>query len=187
LNLKSFLGSSDGRYYGRVFTEMMDLIGKMDGNLIQVPSPRVNAEKSEPSFSKPANQGTSPSMSNSNKEKVGSEPIIIEHHLTGDKFQIALKNFPSQMNWHDAMRACNDLGSGWRLPTLSELESIDKKLFTKGKGNLETKEMAQYWSSTENEDYNYAGIFELGFNYNYNNCSFFEKHVKFYVRAVRSV
>ena len=46
------------------------------------------------------------------------------------------------MNWYDAVKACDDLGSGWRLPTLKELNLL-----------YENKEMIGgftsnwYWSS----------------------------------------
>ena len=36
-------------------------------------------------------------------------------------FEIAKKDFPNQMSWYDAKKACADLGNGWRLPTKDEV------------------------------------------------------------------
>jgi hypothetical protein len=46
-------------------------------------------------------------------------PIPIQYTL-----QIAEKDFPTQMTWADAKKACEGLGDGWRLPTKDELNSM---------------------------------------------------------------
>jgi hypothetical protein len=51
------------------------------------------------------------------KEIIG-EPIKIGNLL------IAQKNFPNEMNWDDAYKACALLGNGWRLPTQEELNIL---------------------------------------------------------------
>jgi hypothetical protein len=72
--------------------------------------------------------------------------LTIEHPLTGEKLQIANKDFSSQMNWYDAIDACEKLGSGWRLPTYEELLAMYEELHEKGQGNFEE---ACYWCSKE--------------------------------------
>ena len=46
-------------------------------------------------------------------------PIPIQYTL-----QIAQTDFPNQMNWEDAKKACEALGEGWRLPSKDELNSM---------------------------------------------------------------
>lgn len=50
-----------------------------------------------------------------------------------------------EMNWDDAMKACADLGDGWRLPTKDELNLLyENKEKIGGFAND-----GGYWSSTE--------------------------------------
>lgn len=46
--------------------------------------------------------------------------LEIEHPLTGDKLQVANQDFSNRMTWDMAIRACNELGGGWRLPSVEE-------------------------------------------------------------------
>ena len=55
--------------------------------------------------------------------------------------EIAQYDFPEKMNWHDAKKACETLGDGWRLPTKDELNSS----YFSQIGNINFK---WYWSST---------------------------------------
>ena len=48
------------------------------------------------------------------KEIIG-EPIKIGNLL------VAEYDFPNEMNWEDAKKACRTLGKGWRLPSKTEL------------------------------------------------------------------
>lgn len=109
--------------------------------------------------------------------------LTIEHPLTGEKLQIANKDFANQMTWSEAMRACENLGSGWRLPTIDELEEMRNQLHKKGEGNFIGEFTTYYWSSNEVEqNRNHAWTF-----------SFFQllepdwgyKEAEYYVRAVR--
>ena len=50
-----------------------------------------------------------------------SSDQIIGNFITIGSFNFAQNDFPEKMNWHDAVKACNDLGDGWRLPTKDEL------------------------------------------------------------------
>ena len=81
-----------------------------------------------------------------------------------------------EMNWYDAMKACADLGDGWRLPTIEELTILHQN---KDKiGGFANK---YYWSSKEGGSTNAYGFpFGDGFSYDYG------KGYKSYVRAVRA-
>jgi hypothetical protein len=43
------------------------------------------------------------------------------------KLEFASSDFPENMNWENAKDACEDLGKGWRLPTIDELMDLDIK------------------------------------------------------------
>jgi hypothetical protein len=68
--------------------------------------------------------------------------------LTGEKLQVAQNDFEHKMDWHEAKKACQNLGNGWRLPSIKELELIDKEFRQKGIGNFQK---FWYWSGTEGE------------------------------------
>ena len=75
------------------------------------------------------------------KETIGS-PIKIGN------LEISEKDFPKEMNWDDAIKACQSLGNGWRLPNKDELNLLyQNKYKIGGFANDE------YWSSTENNNY----------------------------------
>ena len=42
----------------------------------------------------------------------------------GKKIQIDQNDFAKQLNWSTAKLKCEEIGEGWRLPTISELEEI---------------------------------------------------------------
>jgi hypothetical protein len=72
--------------------------------------------------------------------------LYIEHPITGEQIQVAKEDFPSEMNWDDAMEACEVLGNGWRLPIEQELQAMFMQLHSKGKGNFKC---TWYWSSSQ--------------------------------------
>jgi len=72
----------------------------------------------------------------------GGETITI----SGKTIQVAKEDFPEDMNWDDAMNACQNLGNGWRLPSIEELKVMCEQLHMKGEGNFKDK---SYWSSSE--------------------------------------
>ena len=80
-----------------------------------------------------------------------------------------------EMNWDDAMKACADLGDGWRLPTRLEL-----LLMYNNQDELGGFAFNYYWSSTEFDYFN-AWIQYFGNG----NQNFFSKFNYYYVRAVR--
>jgi formylglycine-generating enzyme required for sulfatase activity len=75
---------------------------------------------------------------NSNEYRVRPVRDIIKSTLP---FVIAAKAFEVKTDWYSAVKHCNALGAGWRLPTSDELDLIytTENDFNKG----------YYWSSTE--------------------------------------
>jgi hypothetical protein len=69
-----------------------------------------------------------------------------EHPMTGKEIQIANSDFNS-LTLEEAKKACKELGAGWRLPTIYELEAMYKQLHKNGKGGFNTCYDAEYWSS----------------------------------------
>lgn len=131
---------------------------------------------------------------------------IIGTPIKVSEFEIAQFDFPSRMTWKDAVEACANLGNGWRLPTLDELEIIyenkDKiggfaeliptKLAPPTGDGRPQKKIAgikpHYWSS--NEDYlddepypenTWILNFDDGEQHLWANSSYF------YVRAIRDL
>lgn len=68
------------------------------------------------------------------KKPIG-KPIKIEN------LEVAQYDFPNEMNWYDANKACEKLGNRWRLPTKDELQIVRNKISNFG--------FYAYWSSTE--------------------------------------
>ena len=61
-------------------------------------------------------------------------------------FEVAQDDFPNRMEWNDAIKACSELGNGWRLPTKYELNYL---YIYRGKiGRFANND---YWSSTEED------------------------------------
>ncbi len=81
-----------------------------------------------------------------------------------------------QMNWEEAIKACENLGDGWRLPTIGELEKIYKFKDIIGFHN------SRYWSSTE---FDLRNAWYLYFYDGDTNAS--TKEDTRYVRAVRTL
>ena len=76
-----------------------------------------------------------PPKSNTDYKNIIGKPIKIGN------LEIAQYDFPEKMNWHDAKKACETLGDGWRLPTKDELNS---SYFSQIGGMA----FNWYWSST---------------------------------------
>ena len=106
--------------------------------------------------------------------------LKITNPITGDELQVANQDFSDEMTWEEAKRACNELGSGWRLPNKQELKEIYEQLHEKGQGNFKA---AYYWSSTE-YGFDYAWLFTFA-NGDANSSS--GKNLAYYVRAVRAI
>lgn len=78
--------------------------------------------------------------------------------------------------WDEAMKACADLGDGWRLPTRDELNVLYKN-----KDKIGGFATVDYWSSTENDSGTAYGQ-DFGNGGQTGNT----KNTTFYVRAVRA-
>ena len=111
--------------------------------------------------------------SNTDYKNIIGKPIKIGN------IEIAQYDFPEQMNWKDANKACAELGDGWRLPTKDELNTLYQN--KNEIGNF--SEDKQYWSSTLSwySDYMWLQYFDDG------SQKFTSKNVMYYVRAVRSL
>jgi hypothetical protein len=95
------------------------------------------------------------SFSNANAQSniVGKTvPIPIQYSL-----QVAQFDFPNQMNWLDAKKACEALGEGWRLPTKDELNSMYVNKNTIGGFSTNS-----YWSSSEMGNFVWNQYFNFG-------------------------
>ena len=85
------------------------------------------------------------------KIEESSNPII-GNTIKIENIEVAEKDFPKNMNWEDAKKACESLGNGWRLPTKNELNTLyqNKEIIGQFKG--------QYWSSTTGGKWGGEGI-----------------------------
>jgi len=111
------------------------------------------------------------------------DKLIID--LNGRKIEVAEQDFPEQMTWMDAIRACEKLGKGWRLPSKEELKVVYEQLYKKGKGNFKTDNW--YWSSSENNANSaWYFYFEDGEAY-YTGDYDVDKNYTRHVRAVRAL
>jgi hypothetical protein len=105
--------------------------------------------------------------------KKQSKPIILEQHL---KFEVYPKDL-GQHNWEDAKKVCEDLGDGWKLPTIEELHLI--RVNRESIGGFDA---AYYWSSSEfNLNSAWSQYFANGSQVDY------FKYYTYYVRAVRTL
>ena len=81
-----------------------------------------------------------------------------------------------KMNWDDAMKACADLGDGWRLPNPIELN-----LLYKNKGKIGSFAPSHYWSS-----YGYDARYAMAQNFFTGKKGYGKvKKTRLYARAVR--
>ena len=94
--------------------------------------------------------------------------------------EVARNDFPNTQNWNDAIAKCNKLGEGWRLPTKEELNKLFKN--KKKIGGFKDSFLDDfYWSSAEKEN-----LVAPGQDFFNGNQSTANKHLKNYVRAVRT-
>jgi len=114
----------------------------------------------------------------STKVSDSNEPAkIIGTPIKIGTLEVAQNDFPDSMMWSDAIKACADLGSGWRLPTKDELN-----LLYENKGKIDFVEHKHYWSSTE--DINVKRAWRQGFHVG--SQAIYHKYNYNYVAAVRT-
>jgi hypothetical protein len=101
---------------------------------------------------------------------------IIGKPITIGNLLVAQNDFPKQMKWQDAKKACENLGRGWRLPTKDELHILYQNYVKIGvySNNF-------YWSSTE-------FVFESAWVQYFGNGGqlYINKSETSYVRAIRA-
>jgi len=98
----------------------------------------------------------------------------------GETMQVAKEDFPSEMSWNNAMAECQNLGNGWRLPSIEELGAMYEQLHKQGKGNL--KNGGRYWSSSE-----ITANAAFDYNFEYGESYYTSKYSTIHVRAVRTL
>ena len=72
---------------------------------------------------------------------------IIGKPIKNGKLLVAQYDFPKEMGWYNAKRACAALGNGWRLPTMDETEILFENSYKIG--GFKHGEYDYYWSSHE--------------------------------------
>jgi hypothetical protein len=98
------------------------------------------------------------------------KPLIIGNLV------VTQHDFPNTMNWDDAKRACTQLETGWRLPTVTELDLMFMSMLV-----INRSKNSYYWSSIENSNLAWAKTFYNGEKH------MWEKKRMIRVRAVKSL
>lgn len=97
----------------------------------------------------------------------------------GIKIQITQNDFTDQLNWSTAKLKCEEIGEGWRLPSISELEEIFEN---KEQYNFANYGYWTYWSIeelNEEESLSFSGV--------EGNITTHLKTTNNYVRAVKNI
>jgi hypothetical protein len=113
------------------------------------------------------------------KIKESNNPII-GNTIKIQNIEVAEKDFPKEMNWEDAKKECENLGSGWRLPTKDELN-----ILFQNKDKIGGFSSTNYWSSTEDVNVNLMFYQDFDNGGQYYNPKY-DKNGTYYVRAIRS-
>jgi hypothetical protein len=109
---------------------------------------------------------------------IGQTNVIIGTPIKIGNIEVAQDDFPNRMEWNAAVKACSDLGNGWRLPTRDELNLlyVNRERIGRFANN-------DYWSSTEvDADNAWRQYFNGGFQ-----ATLFKVRGLANVRAVRTV
>jgi hypothetical protein len=113
------------------------------------------------------------------------DSVTLNEYIIGKPYklrniEVAEHDFPNTMKWEDAIKACEELGEGWHLPTKEELN-----LLYLNKDKIGGFTDQEYWNSIVNKNYNSLACFKYfsdgGWNY------YSKETGIFYVRAVRSL
>ena len=100
--------------------------------------------------------------SNTDYKEIIGKPIKIGN------LEIAQYDFPEKMNWHDAKKACETLGDGWRLPTKDELNSLYLSQNDGMTGNWYWSSTTEHYLSSTEYLYSYAWLQYFGNGYQIN-------------------
>jgi hypothetical protein len=73
-----------------------------------------------------------------------------------------MKEDLGKMNWEDAKKACDDLGDGWRLPTIDELNQMFSK-YENLLGGFKSKILWSSYSEDSNDKARSLDFFDFGF------------------------
>ena len=73
---------------------------------------------------------------------------IIGNPIKVGNLLVAQNDFPNNMEWSDAQKACVSLGPGWRLPTIDELKILHQNKKIIGITDVGVMCCKSYWSST---------------------------------------
>lgn len=114
---------------------------------------------------------TSLCFAQASKEIIG-KPIKIGNLL------VAQNDFPIEMKWEVAKKACIELGKGWRLPTLKECSILYKNRDSIGGFKY------YYWSSEERSK-GFARTQYFGPGYQSGYQGVYDKDAMCWVRAVK--
>ena len=68
--------------------------------------------------------------------------------INNEKTKVSKQIFLDKMTWHEAIKACENLGFGWRLPTKYEIIEMYKNRFAIGGFMFDD----YYWSLNEDEN-----------------------------------
>jgi hypothetical protein len=80
---------------------------------------------------------------------IGQSSEIIGTPTKIGNLEVAQNDFPNRMEWNNAVKACSELGNGWRLPTKNELN-----LMYGNRVKIGRFANNDYWSSTEEDSDN---------------------------------
>ena len=90
-----------------------------------------------------------------------SQGGLLVYEENGHGLVVSLFDLPDS-NWLDAKNACDELilngYSDWRLPSIEELEIINKELYQFGLGNFKRQNEPTYWSIAEYSDGEYYAM-----------------------------
>jgi len=99
--------------------------------------------------------------------------------ISDEVLEVSDKDLSNNMDWKEAIAACEKIGEGWRLPNIDEIEAVYTQLHKLGIGSFNDR---IYWSSSE-----HGAKFAWGFYFGIGgNNGLSDKGIKNYVRAVRA-
>lgn len=136
-----------------------------------------------------------PNSSNSYFDENSKKNLVIT--INGRKKFVADYDFERPMNWAEAKRACENLGSGWRLPNNEELKAMYEQLYQMKNGEFylqdgkSSNKPSEYWSAIENipgDNYEaYFFCFANGILQNTADANGRDKSEEYNVRAIRDI